>query len=140
MIQIHRDIFEACSSYTEYAGAAERFFSIPDIHALNEHKHHDFSAAMKQYVAFLSETQAYARNEEEPHLLQEGDPIPYGTQTEPEPIPAPEPIVHDWEAEFRDESGKLTRIANPELIDILRPYLDAEYPKKAAAFNAIEKF
>ncbi|MBO5596271.1 MAG: hypothetical protein J5917_05805 [Bacteroidales bacterium] len=140
MIQLHRDLFDACSSYKEYAGAADKFFSIPDIHALNEHKHHDFSAAMKQYVAFLSETQAYARNEVEPHLLQDGDRVPYGTQTESEPTPEPEPIVHDWEAEFRDENGKLTRIANPELIDILRPYLDTEYPKKAAAFNAIEKF
>lgn len=139
MIQLHRDLFDACSSYKEYAGAVEKFFSIPDIHALNEHKHHGFSAAMKQYIAFLSETQAYARNEEEP-LLQSGNPIHYGIQTEPEPIHEPEPIVHDWEAKFRNENGKLTRIANPELIDILRPYLDTEYPKKVAAFNAIEKF
>ena len=139
MIQLHRDLFDACSSYKEYAGAVEKFFTIPDIHALNEHKHHDFSAAMKQYIVFLNETQAYARNEEE-HLLQSGNPIHYDTQTEPGPIHEFEPIVHDWEAEFRDENGKLTRIANPELIDILRPYLDTEYPKKVAAFNAIEKF
>ena len=140
MIQLHRDLFDACSSYKEYAGAAEEFFSIPDIHALNEHKHHDFSAAMKQYVAFLSEMQDYARDEEEPHLLQDDDLNPQGTQTEPGPISEPELIVHDWEAEFTDANGKLTCIANPELIDILRPYLDTEYPKKAAAFNAIERF
>ena len=139
MIQLHRDLFDACSSYKEYADAADRFFSIPDIHALNEHKHHDYSAAMKQYVAFLSETQAYARNDEEPHLLQEREPLPYGSHMVEEPVSEPEPIVHDWEAEYTDENGKLTRIANPELIDILRPYLDVEYPKKAAAFNAIER-
>lgn len=140
MIQLHRDLFDACSSYKEYADAADRFFSIPDIHALNEHKHHDYSAGMKQYVAFLSETQTYDRNDEEPHLLQEREPLPYGSHMVEEPVPEPEPIVHDWEAEYTDENGKLTRIANPELIDILRPYLDVEYPKKAAAFNAIERF
>lgn len=140
MIQLHRDLFDACSSYKEYAAAADRFFSIPDIHALNEHKHHDYSAAMKQYAAFLNETQTYSRNEEEPQLLQEGEPLPYGSHMVEEPVPEPEPIVHDWEAEYTDENGKLTRIANPELIDILRPYLDVEYLKKAAAFNAIERF
>lgn len=140
MIQNHRELFEPCTRYADYAAAASKFFDIPDIKTLNDLKHHDYSAAMKQYVAFLSETQAYARNEEEPALLSEGEPIPYGTQTEPEPEQESEPIVHDWEAEFTDENGKLTRIANPELIDVLRPYLDTEYPKKAAAFNAIERF
>lgn len=140
MIQNHRELFEPCTRYADYAAAASKFFDIPDIKTLNDLKHHDYSAAMKQYVAFLSETQVYARNEEEPALLSEGEPIPYGTQTESEPEQEPEPIVHDWEAEFTDENDKLTRIANPELIDLLRPYLDTEYPKKAAAFNAIERF
>lgn len=140
MIQLHRDLFDTCSSYKEYAGAADKFFNIPEIRALNEHKHHDYSAAMKQYVAFLSETQIQVRNNKDPHLLQEGEPLPYGSHTTEDPAPKPEPIVLDWEAEYTDENCKLTRIANPELIDILRPYLDVEYPKKAAAFNAIEKF
>lgn len=140
MIQLHRELFDACSSYKEYASAADKFFDIPDIRALNEHKHHDYSAAMKQYVAFLSETQAYARNEKEPQLLQEGGPIPYENQAAEAPTSERMPVVQDWEAEFTDDNGKLTRIANPELIDILRPYLNVEYPKKAAAFNAIERF
>lgn len=140
MIQNHRELFESCTRYADYAAAASKFFDISDIKTLNDLKHHDYSAAMKQYVAFLSETQAYARNEKEPVLLSEGKPIPYGTQTEPEPEQEPEPVIHDWEAEFTDETGKLTRIANPEVIDLLRPYLDTEYPKKAAAFNALERF
>lgn len=140
IIQNHRELFEPCTRYADYAAAASKFFDIPDIKTLNDLKHHDYSAAMKQYVAFLSETQTYARNEEEPALLSEGEPIPYGSQTEPVPKQKPELIVHDWETEFTDENGKLTRIANPELIDLLRPYLDTEYPKKAAAFNAIERF
>ena len=140
MIQNHRELFEPCTRYADYAAAASKFFDIPDIKTLNDLKHHDYSAAMKQYVAFLSETQAYARNEEEPALLSEGEYIPYGTQTEHAVEQEPEPVVHDWEAEYTDDNGKLTRIANPELIDLLRPYLDTEYPKKAAAFNAIERF
>lgn len=140
MIQFYHNLFDTCSSYEEYADAADRFFSIPGIHALNEYKHHEYSAAMKQYVVFLNETQTYARNEKEPHLFQGGEHFLYGSHSVEEPAPEPEPTVHDWEAEFTDDNGKLTRIANPELINILRSYLDIEYPKKAAAFNAIESF
>jgi len=135
-IEKYKDTFLSCSRYSEYQAAADRFFEIPDIKVWNEQKHHEYSAAMKQYIAFLSETQAYARNKEVPHLLQENASVPYGAQPQEEQMP----VVHDWEAEHTDANGKLTRIANPELIDIVRPYLDTEYPKKAAALNAVERF
>lgn len=138
MIQLHRDLFEVCSSYREYVDAVEKFFNIPDIHALNEQKHRDYSAAMKQYVDFLNETQTYVKKDDESHMLHDGISIQYGSRTEPETVT--EFIRHNWEAEFTDADGKLTRIANPELIDILRPYLNVEYSKKVSAFNAIERF
>ena len=136
----HKSIFTKCESYKEYEAAADEFFEIREVRAINEHKHYENSAAIKQYIAFLRETRAYDRKAPEPHFLSDIEPVPYGTPAEPEPAPAPDPIVHDWEAEFTDDTGKLTRIANPELLDILRPYLDVEYPKKAAAFNAVERF
>ncbi len=139
-IEKHKDTFLSCSRYSEYQAAADRFFEIPDIKGWNEQKHHEYSAAMKQYIAFLSETQAYAHNKEVPHLLQENASVPYGAHVDPEPQEEQVPVVHDWEAEYTDANGKLTRIANPKLIDIVRPYLDTEYPKKAAALNAVERF
>lgn len=136
----YKSIFVKCESYREYEAAADEFFEILEVKTINEHKHYENSAAMKQYIAFLRETRTYARKEPEPQMLTDVEPMPYGTQAESEPVPEPEPIVHDWEAEFTDANGKLTRIANPKLLDILRPYLDVEYPKKVAAFNAIERF
>lgn len=50
------------------------------------------------------------------------------------------PDTPDYEAEFTDEHGILTRIANPELIELLREDLDTEYPCPCAAFATIEEF
>lgn len=136
----YKELFTACESYKGYEKAADEFFEILEVKTINEHKHYENSAAMKQYIAFLRETQAYARNEEEHLLKEEVKPAPYGMQAEPEPTPEPEPVVHDWEAEFTDANGKLTRIANPELLNMLRPYMDTDYPKRVAAYNVISTF
>lgn len=136
----HQDLFLSCSRYSEYQQAADKFFTIPEIRAINEQKHHDYSAAMKQFIEFLVHSHPYEIAEGPAPELHDDNVVPYGTPVDSVEEKEPEPIVHDWEAEFTDSNGKLTRIANPELIDILRPYLDTEYPKKAAAFNAIERF
>ena len=132
VIQSYRKLFDAHKSYNEYAGAVEELFKIPEIRTLNEHKHHEYSASLKQYIAYLCETYTYL-NKESNSSLQDDNPAASN----------PDKTIdtkRDWEAEFTDTSGKLTRIANPELLDILRPYLNVEYTKKAAAFNAIDKF
>lgn len=132
VIQSYRKLFDAHKSYNEYAGAVEELFKIPEIRTLNEHKHHEYSASLKQYIAYLCETYTYL-NKESNSSLQDDNPSASN----------PDKTIdtkRDWEAEFTDTSGKLTRIANPELLDILRPYLNVEYTKKAAAFNAIDKF
>ena len=132
VIQSYRKLFDAHKSYNEYAGAVEELFKIPEIRTLNEHKHHEYSASLKQYIAYLCETYTYL-NKESNSSLQADNPSASN----------PDKTIdtkRDWEAEFTDTSGKLTRIANPELLDILRPYLNVEYTKKAAAFNAIDKF
>ncbi len=46
----------------------------------------------------------------------------------------------NWEEMFTNEQGRLTRIANPELIDKLRPYLEGEYKRLSVAYNIIEEF
>ncbi len=135
----HQNLFLSCSGYSEYQQAADKFFTIPDIRAINEHKHHDYSAAVKQYIEYLVHTHPYGITEG-PALELHNNVILYGSPSISIEEPAPELFEHDWEAEFTDANGKLTRIANPELIGTLRPYLDTEYPKKAAAFNAIERF
>lgn len=81
------------------------------------------------------------------YFLAVGDYVAVGSKRRPTTTPRgschkvfQEPSHHDWEAEYTDSNGKLTRIANPQLIDRLRPYLDTDYKKTAAAFNAIDSF
>lgn len=50
------------------------------------------------------------------------------------------PDTLDYETEFTDERGILTRIANPKLIDLLRKDLDTEYPCQCAAYATVEDF
>lgn len=45
----------------------------------------------------------------------------------------------DWETKYIT-GGKLTRIANPELIELLRPDIETDYPRLDSAFNTIEEF
>ena len=134
VIQSYRKLFDACKSYDEYVGAIDELFKIPEIRTLNEHKHHEYSASLKQYAAFLCGTYTYLNKENNPSTFQNSNPSASNSDI------SDNTANQDWETEFIDASGKLTRIANPELIDILRPYLNAEYTKKAAAFNAIDQF
>jgi hypothetical protein len=46
----------------------------------------------------------------------------------------------DWEALYTDSNGKLTRIANPALLDKLRPHLDSEYVNPVCAYSEVEDF
>ncbi len=133
-LEQHKNVFLTCTSYSLYQNAADQFFRIPDVRAINEERHHDYSAAMKQYVEFLVRTETYVQPVEPVHVLEEGEPVPYGT------TPPPVEEGRDWEAEFTDENGKLTRIANPALLEKLRPVLDREYPNAATACNIVEDF
>lgn len=136
----HKDLFDNCTNYSDYINATTKFLEIPDIKTLNELKHHDYSAAIKQYIEFLCNAQS-KDNDTASELLSDKDTIPYGTCFKDSmEVPSPEPILHDWEAKYTDSNGKLIRIANPELIDKLRPYLDTGYKKTAAAFNTIDSF
>lgn len=133
-LEQHKNVFLTCASYSQYQNAADQFFRIPDVRAINEERHHDYSAAMKQYVEFLVRTETYVQPVEPEHLLKEGETAPYST------TPSPVEEERDWEAEFTDENGKLTRIANPALLEKLRPVLDREYPNAATACNIVEDF
>ena len=46
----------------------------------------------------------------------------------------------DYETRFTDEQGRLTCIANPKLINLLREDLDKEYPSLFGAYSTVEDF
>lgn len=45
----------------------------------------------------------------------------------------------DWETPFL-QNGKLSKLANPDLLDVLRPLLTGDYPNKGAALGAVQQF
>lgn len=134
-ISRNRKLFLRYDFLTEYRLAVPQFVDLGEVREKNEKWHNLISAALNSYIDYL--TQAA------PEITSDC-PIsriaPYSSRTESIENLSPTPVVRDWEAEYTDAVGKLTRIANPELIDIVQPYLDTEYPKKVAALNAVERF
>lgn len=130
-ISSNRKIFLACNSIAEYPQTLECFFSMPEIKVINEEWHYTYSAALGKYIDYLMQVcnvkeEEDIVSEENQESKQWEDKEQYGEL--------------DWEVDFINEQSKLTRIANPKLIDILRPILDTEYRSPVKAFNAIEDF
>lgn len=134
LLERYKDVFVSKSSYSQYQGAADEFFKIPEIKTLNEDRHHDYSAAMKQYIEYLVKSDSYVAPAESSSVLESSRPVKQDVEKQVETPP------RDWEAEFTDQDGKLTRIASPVLLEKLRPVLDREYPNVASAFNIVEDF
>ena len=127
----HRTLFEDCASINDLKAAFERFFTIPEIDEFNSHKHCDLSSMSKQLIEYINHKERLgAKN------------CPVDDVSDNENVQINNEIVDtiDWEAMFTDSNGKLTRIANPELIDKLRPYLNTEYVNPVSAYNVIEDF
>lgn len=142
-IHHYRDEFIMYPRIKDYFVAIERFISIPEINELNQSWKYVFSAALNHYVRFLIDWQDINIKNHNIKIEQVAIEFPNDslndielTQTEIEELS--EDI--DWETKFLDDENKLTRIANPILIDRLRPYLDTEYKSTACAFNIIEDF
>lgn len=134
LLEKYKSVFSLKESFANYQDAANDFFRIPEIRVLNEGRHHDYSAAMKQYVKYLIGSRSYIMHEVSSVELESSGHIRNVF------IPQFNVIPRDWESEYTDEKGKLTRIANPELLNKLRPVLDREYPNAASAFNIVEDF
>lgn len=132
LINQYRKLFLAYDTIEEYLKIVSEFCTQPLIKERNERSHNGYSAALRMYIKALC-------------LHYETDSDKYETHPDDDiDIPSTEPeienIAIDWEQEFTDKSGKLTKIANPELIDKLRPLLDVEYKSLPAALNTITAF
>lgn len=117
----YRADFLAYNSVFDYHKALDGFFSHDDVNELNVASRHIHSNAVAQYIEFLCS-------------LTSDDRQPRGESS------ADTPSTIDWEADFLNEGGKLTRIANPALIELLRPVLQTDYPRIVSAYNIIGDF
>ena len=134
----NRKIFLACDSLTEYPNVIKIFIAVPEVAELNNVWHNTFSASLKAYIQYLLEINNLSGDDDETPVEDSTDIDPSSEPTTPAIEPTTDNV--DYEAMFTDANGKLTRIANPKLIDKLRPVLDTEYRKTAVAYNIITEF
>ena len=132
----YKTVFENCASVNDLKSAFEKFFAIPEIDEFNKARHHDLSAMSKQLVGYIdylisSSNSGVPSSEDNNRVVD----VPNNDE-ELKSVPAEE---IDWEALFT-ENGKLTRIANPALLDKLRPHLDSEYVNPVCAYSEVEDF
>lgn len=121
----YRKIFLLYDCVEDYKLAIPQFLDLQDVIDFSKSVDDKCGIALEKYVAFLS-----------------------GEKIAPEPTAAPCKYVNpheednefNWEQPYEDGSGKLTKITNPQVLKMLRPCLDTEYPAKLEAFNIIEDF
>lgn len=140
LITKYRFLFDSCDSIEDLRNAFKKFFAIREVDKMNKDRHHDLSAMSKQFIDYLqvnifSQLTLPSQGNEVPKPQNVvGNTILLLSQTE-EITPET-----DWETPYTDSKGKLTRIANPVLIDKLRPFLNTEYASPVRAYNEIEDF
>lgn len=134
----HKALFEGCSSTEDLRIAFKNFFAIPDIDEFNSAKHHDLSAMSKQLVLYIDHI-SHISHLPDKSIESEDESVHIDDNTTDVTTNISAQDV-DWEAMFTDANGKLTRIANPALIDKLRPYLDSEYVNPVCAYSEVEDF
>ena len=129
----YKTLFEDCVSIEDLQEAFTKFFAIPEIDEFNKAKHRDLSAMSKQlvqYIDHISHLPKSIESEDTPENNDNAMDVTVNISTED----------IDWEAMFTDANGKLTKIANPTLIEKLRPHLDSEYVNPVCAYSEVEDF
>ncbi len=135
----YRRIFLSCDSLDEYMNVIAEFCGQPDIKEQNDRWHNTLSAALRSYINVLTKS---SKTDSQTPNNKETEPCKYiPIDDTPTNIASDVSAVEvDWEQLYTNSEGKLTKIANPELIDKLRPYLDTEYANPVCAYNIIEDF
>lgn len=136
----NRKVFLACNSLSEYPSKIDSFLKIPEVQELNEIYHRQVSNGLRTYIQYLLEINNL--NDDVVDVVTDEEPQHTDlslTETVEEPATTDNEEI-DWEELFTDSNGKLTLIANPQLIDLLRPVLDTEYRKLPAAYNIVSSF
>lgn len=135
LISLHRKVFLAHDSLNEYHEAAVEFFNLDDVIAFKEKWGNLYPTSFTAYIGFLQKLQNDAVDEGElPDAAEEEDFIEESHEEEQTDI------ARDWETAYEDEHGRLTKLMNPELLKLLRPYLDTDYPSFPPCFNIIGDF
>ncbi len=128
LISLHRKIFLAHDSLEDYQDAAEEFFNLDDVFEFVEKWGNIFPSVFLSYIDFLQHSQI-----SEPEEPKEDDVFEESSEEQ-------DSFSKDWENSYEDEQGNLTKLMNPELLKLLRPYLDTDYPSLPPCYNIIGDF
>jgi hypothetical protein len=143
LIAKYKKVFVAYDSVQRYPSAVEEFLSQEDVKDYVAAHNSLLSSALPAYAEFLIEEYPDVVTENQPE-----EPVsePYTT------LPDTPSTVHEdsysstpnssvnYLSPYMDEHGKLTHIADPVLLDLLRPDLDTDYPRLIGALNTIQEY
>ncbi len=136
----YRKLFLPFNSITEYYDVINDFLSMPEVKEIDKMCQNTITLALSVYIKFLISTIDidYELIEDISNVKRDE---PIITPDENEDKAEIDLANFDWEKPFLDENGKLTRIANPKLIDLIRDdFIDPEYRKMASVYNTINNF
>ena len=137
----YRKVFLQYDNICQYNEAVEQFLASDEIKCLDSTLDNVYSYALTAYVEFVinefgetneTETSPYPEVDDE----NDGE---YVSDSDIEESNEQDKKI-DYETPYLDSDGRLTKISNPKLIEMLRPDLDTEFPRPMAAFATIEDF
>ena len=140
LISLHRKVFLAHDSLEDYHDAVVEFFNLDDVVEFKEKWGNIFPAVFSSYIGFLQHSKI--SEYEEPEENEEDEYIEDEIEDEVSEDGSDEQanFAKDWEKAYEDEHGNLTKLMNPELLKMLRPYLDTDYPSLPPCYNIIGDF
>ena len=140
LISLHRKVFLAHDSLEDYHDAVVEFFNLDDVVEFKGKWGNIFPAVFSSYIGFLQHSQI--SEYEEPEENEEDEYIEDEIEDEVSEDGSDEQanFAKDWEKAYEDEHGNLTKLMNPELLKMLRPYLDTDYPSLPPCYNIIGDF
>ena len=140
LISLHRKVFLAHDSLEDYHDAVVEFFNLDDVVEFKEKWGNIFPAVFSSYIGFLQHSQI--SEYEEPEENEEDEDIEDEIEEDISEDGSDEQVnfAKDWEKAYEDEHGNLTKLMNPELLKMLRPYLDTDYPSLPPCYNIIGDF
>ena len=137
----HRKDFLACDTIYQYDAAVERFMQNEDIAELDAKAEGCLEDVLKTYVEFLKlkfeevddADDAEDTEQEEETEVEDGDAGNDAQQDNAENVPA------DYDTPYY-KNGKITKVANPEVLHLIEPYLNTEYKAPIVAVNILKNY
>ena len=136
-ISHHRKDFLACDTIYQYDAAVERFMANDDIMHLDTYVGGCLKSVLLSYVEFLKSKFEEIDDSDVDDLLDEN------TEGNKEVENTPQIESLNYEIDYDTpyyKNGKIIKVANPELLHQIEPYLNTEYKSPIVAVNILKKF